>query len=200
MTLLKDSLKNCRLILASNSPRRRQLLGDCGLEFTLAQKYEVEEIYPADMEAERVPEYLAGLKSDGYPELLSEGDVLITADTVVILGDRILGKPADREEAVEMIRALSGKSHTVVTGVVLRSATDRQSFSAHSKVTFRELRDEEIEYYVSNYKPMDKAGAYGIQEWIGYVAVEHIEGSFYNVIGLPVQRLYVELEKFLTNK
>ena len=200
MTLLKDSLKNCRLILASNSPRRRQLLGDCGLEFTLAQKYEVEEIYPADMEAERVPEYLAGLKSDGYPELLSEGDVLITADTVVILGDRILGKPADRDEAVEMIRALSGKSHTVVTGVVLRSSTDRQSFSAHSKVTFRELRDEEIEYYVDTYSPLDKAGAYGIQEWIGYVAVEHIEGSFYNVIGLPVQRLYVELEKFLTNK
>lgn len=200
MTLLKDSLKNCRLILASNSPRRRQLLGDCGLEFMLAPKYEVDEIYPADMEAERVPEYLAGLKSDGYPELLSEGDVLITADTVVILGDRILGKPADREEAVEMIRALSGKSHTVVTGVVLRSATDRQSFSAHSKVTFRELRDEEIEYYVDTYSPLDKAGAYGIQEWIGYVAVEHIEGSFYNVIGLPVQRLYVELEKFLTNK
>ncbi|MBQ6604954.1 MAG: septum formation protein Maf [Tidjanibacter sp.] len=200
MTLLKDSLKNCRLILASNSPRRRQLLGDCGLEFMLAQKYEVEEIYPADMEAERVPEYLAGLKSDGYPEQLSDGDVLITADTVVILGDRILGKPADRGEAVEMIRALSGKSHTVVTGVVLRSATDRQSFSAHSKVTFRELRDEEIEYYVDTYSPLDKAGAYGIQEWIGYVAVEHIEGSFYNVIGLPVQRLYVELEKFLTNK
>ena len=200
MTLLKDSLKNCRLILASNSPRRRQLLGDCGLEFTLAQKYEVDEIYPADMEAERVPEYLAGLKSDGYPEQLSEGDVLITADTVVILGDRILGKPADREEAVEMIRSLSGKTHTVVTGVVLRSATDRQSFSAHSKVTFRELRDEEIEYYVDTYSPLDKAGAYGIQEWIGYVAVEHIEGSFYNVIGLPVQRLYVELEKFLTNK
>lgn len=200
MTLLKDSLKGHRLILASNSPRRRQLLGDCGLEFMLAQKYEVEEIYPADMEAERVPEYLAGLKSDGYPELLSEGDVLITADTVVILGDRILGKPADRGEAVEMIRALSGKTHTVVTGVVLRSATDRQSFSAHSKVTFRELRDEEIEYYVDTYSPLDKAGAYGIQEWIGYVAVEHIEGSFYNVIGLPVQRLYVELEKFLTNK
>ncbi len=200
MTLLKNRLKGHRLILASNSPRRRQLLGDCGLDFTLAQKYEVEEVYPADMVAEQVPEYLAGLKSDGYPESLAESDVLITADTVVILGDRILGKPADRDEAVEMIRALSGKSHTVVTGVVLRSADARQSFSAHSKVTFRELRDEEIEYYVDTYSPLDKAGAYGIQEWIGYVAVEHIEGSFYNVIGLPVQRLYVELENFLTNK
>lgn len=200
MTLLKDSLKGHRLILASNSPRRRQLLGDCGLEYTLAQRYEVEEVYPADMVAEQVPEYLAGLKSDGYPEQLLEGDVLITADTVVILGDRILGKPADRDEAVEMIRALSGKTHTVVTGVMLRSATAKHSFSSHSKVTFRALREEEIEYYVDTYSPLDKAGAYGIQEWIGYVAVEHIEGSFYNVIGLPVQRLYVELEKFLTNK
>lgn len=200
MTLLKDSLKGHRLILASNSPRRRQLLGDCGLEFSLAQKYEVEEVYPTDMEAESVPEYLAGLKSDGYPEPLLEGDVLITADTVVILGDRILGKPADRGEAVEMIRALSGKTHTVVTGVVLRSAASKHSFSSHSKVTFRQLRDEEIEYYVDKYSPLDKAGAYGIQEWIGYAAVEHIEGSFYNVIGLPVQRLYVELERFLNNK
>lgn len=200
MTLLKDKLHNHRLILASHSPRRRQLLGDCGLEFTLADKYEVEESYPADMAVEAVPEYLAGLKSDGYPEELSDGDILITADTVVILGNRILGKPADRDEAVEMIRSLSGRTHTVITGVVLRSANARCSFSSRSEVRFRELRSEEIEYYVDNFQPFDKAGAYGIQEWIGYAAVEHIEGSFYNVIGLPVQRLYVELEKFLNNK
>lgn len=200
MTLLKDRLQNYRLILASHSPRRRQLLGECGLEFTLADKYEVEESYPADMAVEAVPEYLAGLKSDGYPEPLAADEVLITADTVVILGDRILGKPADRDEAVEMIRSLSGRTHTVITGVVLRSADARCSFSSHSAVRFRELRSEEIEYYVDNFHPLDKAGAYGIQEWIGYAAVEHIEGSFYNVIGLPVQRLYVELERFLNNK
>lgn len=199
MTLLKDKLLSRRLILASHSPRRRQLLGDCGLEFTLADKYEVEENYPADMASEAVPEYLAGLKSDGYPEPLAEGDILITADTVVILGDRILGKPADRAEAVEMIRSLSGQTHTVITGVVLRSADGRRSFSSHSKVRFRHLRSEEIEYYVDTYSPLDKAGAYGIQEWIGYAAVEYIEGSFYNVIGLPVQRLYVELEEFVNN-
>ena len=197
--LLHEKLQNYRLILASRSPRRRELLAGCDLHFDIAEGYEVEEVYPETLAAEKVPEFLSGLKADGYPYPLADGDILITADTVVILGDRILGKPADRAEAVEMIRSLSGQTHTVITGVVLRSADGRRSFSSHSKVRFRKLRSEEIEYYVDTYSPLDKAGAYGIQEWIGYAAVEHIEGSFYNVIGLPVQRLYVELEEFVNN-
>ncbi len=197
MSLLSERLAHWRLILASHSPRRRQLLGECGLPFVLADKYEVAEIYPDDMAPEEVPLFLAGLKSDGYPEMLGEKDLLVTADTVVILGDRILGKPIDREDALRMIGELSGCTHTVVTGVVIRSARRSVAFAAHTKVRFRQLRSEEIEYYVDNFRPTDKAGAYGIQEWIGYAAVEHIEGSFYNVIGLPIQRLYVELERFL---
>ncbi len=197
MSLLLDKVAGWRLILASHSPRRRQLLSECGFSFVLADKYDVEEIFPADMEPSEVPIHLAGLKSDGYPEPLGERDLLITADTVVILDGQILGKPTDREDALRMVGSLSGRTHRVVTGVVIRTARQRVTFSAQTEVRFRRLRPEEVEYYVDNFRPLDKAGAYGIQEWIGYAAVEHIEGSFYNVIGLPIQRLYVELEKLL---
>ena len=195
--LLHDKLKNYRLILASQSPRRRQLLSDAGIEFTLADRFECDETFPQDMPAEDVAEYLSRLKSDAYPEPLAEGDILLTADTVVIADNRVLGKPSDRAEAIEMISLLSGCDHEVITGCTLRTATRQRSFSVRSKVHFRALDREEIEYYVDCYRPFDKAGAYGIQEWIGYVGIEGIEGSFYNVMGLPVQRLYSILKEFI---
>lgn len=195
MTLLKDKLAGRRVILASHSPRRRELMAGAGFDFMLADGYEVEETYPATLEAARVPEYLSRLKSHSYPVPLGEDDVLITADTVVLCDGRILGKPAGREEAEAMLAALSGRCHRVVTGVTLRHARAERSFSVASDVWFRPLRGEEIAYYVEHYRPFDKAGAYGIQEWIGYVAIERIEGSFYNVMGLPVQAVYAELER-----
>ncbi len=195
--LLHEKLQNYRLILASRSPRRRELLAGCDLHFDIAEGYEVEEVYPETLAADKVPEYLSGLKADGYPYPLADGDILITADTVVISRGRILGKPHSREEAMEMIRELSGRTHLVVTGVSLRDNRRSVSFSAESKVSFRELSDEEIAYYVDTYKPFDKAGAYGIQEWIGRTAIESIEGSFYNVMGLPVAALYKHLASFV---
>ena len=195
--LLYKKLNNFNLILASASPRRRQLLSDCGLQFALAEKFECDEHYPATMPCGEVAEYLSQLKSNAYPAPLQPNDILLTADTVVIAEGNILGKPADREEALTMLRMLSGCKHTVVTGVTLRTTSRTHSFSVASDVIFREITDEEIAYYVDTYKPFDKAGAYGIQEWIGYVAIEGIEGSFFNVMGLPVQRLYVELDAFV---
>ena len=195
--LLQDRLKNYRLILASASPRRRELLAACDLEFTLAEKFECEERYPADLAADKVAEYLSQLKSNAYPHALGEKDILLTADTVVILGDKILGKPHSEEEAVEMISSLSGATHKVVTGVTLRTAKQTISFSAESLVSFRTLDAEEVRYYVEKYRPLDKAGAYGIQEWIGYIGIEGIEGLFYNVMGLPVQRLYATLKELI---
>lgn len=195
--LLVDRLKNHRLLLASKSPRRREILKGCGLEFEIAEGMEAEENFPADMPLGEVAEYLSKIKSDAYCDTLREGDILITADTVVIASGEILGKPCDREDAVRMLRLLSGASHEVVTGVTLRTTDRERSFSCHSVVRFREMSDEEIAYYIDTYHPYDKAGAYGIQEWIGYVAISGIEGSFYNVMGLPVQMLWVELEKFV---
>ena len=194
--LLHDKLKSYRLILASQSPRRRQLLGDAGIEFELSPRYECEECYPATLPAVEVAEYLSRLKSEAYPEPLGEKDILLTADTIVVACDKVLGKPEDREDAIQTIKMFSGREHEVITGVTLRSATRAVSFSSHSKVNFRVLTDEEIAYYVDTYSPMDKAGAYGIQEWIGYVGIEGIEGSFYNVMGLPVQHIYTELQSF----
>lgn len=195
--LLKDKLKGKRLILASHSPRRRELLKGAGLDFIIADGYEVEEVFSPQMPARKVPEYLARLKSDAYPDALAADEILITADTVVILDGEIIGKPKDREDAVSMIGRLSGKEHVVITGVCLRTADKRKSFSVGSRVSFRELSPEEIIYYVDTFRPFDKAGAYGIQEWIGYVGIKGVKGSFYNVMGLPIQTLYVELGKFI---
>lgn len=195
--LLHERLRNYRLLLASQSPRRRELLSGCGLPYELAPRYVCEERYPAGLPAEEVPRYLSRLKSEAYPFPLDERDILLTADTVVVLGDRVLGKPHDRADAVAMLRALAGRSHVVVSGVTLRTVHASHTFTARSEVWFRPLRDEEIDYYVDTCRPYDKAGSYGIQEWLGYVAIERIDGSFYNVMGLPVQRLYVELERFL---
>ena len=195
--LLKDKLQNYRVLLASKSPRRRQLLEGCGIAFEIADGRETEEVYPSTLPTEKVAEYLSGLKSDAYADVLATNDLLITADTVVIAGGEILGKPADRADAVRMLRLLSGCEHKVITGVTLRTMAKKESFSCESRVRFRSLTDEEIEFYIDTYRPYDKAGAYGIQEWIGYVAIEAIEGSFYNVMGLPVQALYVRLGEFL---
>ena len=194
--LLHERLKNKRIILGSRSPRRRELLADCDITFEVADSYEVEEIFPADLPAAEVAEYLSRLKADGYPLPLAENDILITADTVVINNGEILGKPADRDHAIRMIASLGGKTHTVVTGVTIRTAERSVSFSSSSEVTFRALDTDEIEYYIDTYHPFDKAGAYGIQEWIGCTAIESISGSFYNVMGLPVAALYKHLKQF----
>lgn len=196
--LLHNQLEDYNLILASASPRRRQLLADCGLKFTLAEKFECDESFPASIPCNEVAQYISSLKSSAYPKELSEKDILLTADTVVIAENKILGKPTDRADAIKMLSLLSGRKHTVVTGVTIRSKSRTHCFSVESKVSFRNLTNEEIEYYIDNYQPFDKAGAYGIQEWIGYVAIDGIEGSFFNVMGLPVQRLYVELSEFVS--
>lgn len=195
--LLHEKLAPYRLLLASQSPRRRELMTACGLPFESAPKYDCEELYPPTLPAEEVPLYLARLKSDAYPGLLAPDEILLTADTVVVSESSVLGKPRNREEAAAMLRRLSGTRHTVVSGVAIRTADRSRSFGARTDVWFRPLAEEEIAYYIDTYRPFDKAGSYGIQEWIGSVAIERIEGSFHNVMGLPVQKLYVELDKFL---
>ncbi|WP_195498864.1 Maf family nucleotide pyrophosphatase [Alistipes timonensis] len=195
--LLNDKLKPYRLLLASQSPRRRELMTGCGLPYEPAPKYDCEEVYPADLPAEKVPLYLSQLKSRAWPGPLAPDVILLTADTVVVLDGEVLGKPCGREEAVGMLGRLSGRRHTVISGVTLRTAERMHSFEARTSVWFRTLSAEEIEHYVDTCRPFDKAGSYGIQEWIGYAAIERIEGSFYNVMGLPIQKVYVELDKFL---
>ncbi len=182
------------ILLASASFRRRELLTQLGVQYSLVKPSQEEEVVPSDICVEDVSEYLACQKSNAYKDL-KDNDLLITADTTVIVDNRILGKPKDYSDAFQMLRLLSGKTHLVVTGVCLRSIDKVVSFSVRTEVTFSNLDDEEIRFYIENYKPFDKAGAYGIQEWIGKVAVESINGSFYNVVGLPVQRLYRELKK-----
>ena len=164
----------------------------------MAEPFGCEERYPADLASDAVAAYLSRLKSESYPYPLAAGDILLTADTTVVAGDAVLGKPSDEEHARRMLAGLSGREHLVVTGVTLRSSTARHTFSAASRVRFARLSAEQIDYYVDRYRPLDKAGAYGIQEWIGYVGIERIEGSFYNVMGLPVQALCRELEKFIS--
>ena len=196
--LLHDKLKDYRLLLASQSPRRRELIAGCGLPCELAPKYDCEEIYPEELAAEEVPLFLSQLKSRAFPTPLAANDILLTADTVVVLDGEVLGKPRDREDALRMLRRLSGRRHTVVSGVTFRTPQRMHTFEVRTNVWFRTLTDEETAYYVDTFRPFDKAGAYGIQEWIGYAAIERIEGSFYNVMGLPIQKLYTELDKFLT--
>lgn len=188
------SIKNYKLILASASPRRQQLMKDAGFTFEVRLK-NVEEKYPQELHLENVPEYLSKVKASAFREELKADEVLITADTVVCIHDRILGKPADRKEAISMLQELSGNRHLVVTGVSVTTRMEQLSFSSRTDVFFKHLSNEEIEFYVDTYKPFDKAGAYGIQEWIGYIGIERIEGSFYNVMGLPIQKLYETLRK-----
>ena len=189
------NLDKYNIILASNSPRRKELLGGLDLEFQVKVIPGLEESYPESLPARQIPAYLAEQKASAYLDSLDDNDLLITADTIVWNNNQVIGKPADRDEAIAMIRSLSGHEHQVITGVCLTTKSFKKTFSVTSSVRFAELTDEEIIYYVDKYRPFDKAGAYGIQEWIGYVAVENIEGSFYNVMGLPVQRLYKELKE-----
>lgn len=187
-----------RVLLASASPRRRELLGLIVPEFAIASGIDVDETYPADMPAEQVPVFLSQLKAGAYATTLTPGELIITADTVVIIDGKILGKPHDRDAAIAMIEQLSGRTHTVVTGVTLTALDGhrRDSFSARTDVTFAPLTKAQIEEYVDRYMPLDKAGAYGIQEWIGAAAIERIDGSFYNVMGLPLHILYNHLRDF----
>lgn len=195
--LINESLKDRRLILGSASPRRKELLAGLGLPFTVDARSDPGETYDPSTPAEKVPEVLSVWKSEGFHRALEEGEILITADTVVICSGKVLGKPGSREEAAGMLRLLSGRTHTVVTGVCIRDNSGSRVFSCRSQVSFKILSDEEINYYIDNFAPYDKAGAYGIQEWIGYIGITGIEGSYFNVMGLPVQRLYSELADFL---
>ena len=180
------------ILLGSQSPRRRELLAGLDIEFECV-KIECEESFSDTLKGAEIPLYLAELKANAYNHKLGHDDVLITADTIVWLDGRVFGKPKNESEACEMLRTLSGKEHEVITGVCITTAKERRTFSVTSKVRFGHLSESEINHYVRKYCPLDKAGAYGIQEWIGYVGVERIEGSYYNVMGLPVQRLYKEL-------
>lgn len=181
------------IILASNSPRRKDLLSGLGFNYKSIVIPNIDESYPLDLEKELVAQHLAEKKSKSYTEYLTDNNLLITADTTVILNGEIYGKPKNEEDAVFMLKKLSANTHQVVTGVCLSTANNQKSFSVKTDVTFRPLSDSEIDYYVTEYKPLDKAGAYGIQEWIGYIGVEHLSGSYFNVMGLPVQELYSAL-------
>lgn len=191
-----ENLAAYRIVLGSNSPRRRDLLAGLDIPFEVYVIPGVEENYPNSLPPQEIPVFLSKQKAEAYLPL-EERVLLITADTIVWSGTEVIGKPKDREDAIRMLRSLSGHEHQVVTGVCLSTTKKQDTFSVVSSVRFASLTDEEIMYYVDKYKPFDKAGAYGIQEWIGYVGVESISGSFYNVMGLPVQRLYQELKKFV---
>ena len=191
-----SNLKKYHIILASKSPRRQELLRGMGVDFTILTK-ETPENYPADLPLDEVPKYLSLQKSLAFKDNELPADyLLITSDTVVICEGEILGKPKDRDDAERMLRMLSGKTHHVVTGVTVRSAEKTESFAVRSNVAFADLEQDEIDYYIEHCQPFDKAGAYGIQEWIGYVGISGLEGSFYNVMGLPTRKLYQCLKTF----
>ncbi|NOY51767.1 MAG: septum formation protein Maf [Chlorobi bacterium] len=195
--MLSDTLKNYKIILASASPRRRHLLGEMGFEFDVVSR-KIAEVFPLAYNPEQVALHLAELKAAAFSTTELEPDkLLIAADTVVALENRILGKPISRKNAFDTLEQLSGRSHKVITGVCLRTSTGTHSFASSTKVYFKQLDAEEINYYITNFLPFDKAGAYGIQEWIGHVAIEKIEGSYYNVMGLPTHKLYEELMSFI---
>lgn len=193
---MKSKLK---LLLASNSPRRRELLSGLDIPMEVVKLKDIEETHPAELKAGDIPLHIAKLKMSAYEFPLNDGEVLITADTVVWLKGKLMEKPKSETEACAMLRELSGMTHQVYTAVCLRSAYDSTSFVCESDVTFAQLTDEQIHYYVQTYKPLDKAGGYGIQEWIGYVGIEGIRGSYFNVMGLPVRRLYAALMTLKTN-
>ncbi len=182
-----------KLILASNSPRRKELLAGLGVPFEVRVLQDIDEHYPENLPVNEVARYIAKEKADAYRRIVAADKLIITADTVVIVGDEILGKPVDEADAVRMLKLLSGRTHQVMTGVCLLTAEKERCFDVTTDVTFKALTDEEIHYYVNRYRPFDKAGAYGIQEWIGYIGVTGLNGSYYNVMGLPVQRIYQEL-------
>lgn len=189
----KMETKRLKIILASASPRRKELLAGLDLDFKVKVIKGVSESYPESLRAEEVPQYISREKATAYQ--VADDELLLTADTVVVVDNTILGKPHDADDARRMLRLISGRTHQVVTGVTLTTAKAQKTFGVTTDVTFRQLTDDEINYYISHYRPFDKAGAYGIQEWIGYIGVTSIHGSYYNVMGLPVQRIYQEIMK-----
>ena len=189
--MLREKLKNHTIILASSSPRRQQFFRELDLDFVIQIK-EVEEIYPKELEGTEITDFLADLKSKPFTNL-SKNDLLITSDTIVWLHDKALGKPKNKDEAFTMLKELSGKKHEVITSISIKSVAFQKIINDITTVYFKEITDEEINYYVKNFKPFDKAGAYGIQEWLGFIAIHKMEGSYFNVVGLPIHKLYKEL-------
>lgn len=185
-----------KIILASNSPRRKELLAGLDLQFEVRVLQGIDESYPKDLPTQKIAEFISKKKADAYVATMADDELVITADTVVILGDEVMGKPHDEADAKRMLGELSGQTHQVATGVTLSTKERQMSFSVVTNVTFKQLSADEIDYYVRTYHPMDKAGAYGIQEWIGYIGVTALEGSYFNVMGLPVQRIYEALKRF----
>lgn len=191
-----DNLKKYNIVLASNSPRRKELLQRMGVNFKVRTLFGIDESYPDSLRGEDIVRYISRNKAQAYRSSMAPNELLITADTIVYVEGEVMGKPKTAEQAKEMLHKLSGKSHQVITGVTIVTADRTEGFGVTSQVKFAEITDEEINFYVDNYLPFDKAGAYGIQEWIGIVAVEEIKGSYFNVVGLPVQRLYQKLKTF----
>jgi septum formation protein len=196
--MLLEKIKGYKLILATQSPRRHFLMKEAGFNFEIKVPHGIEEVYPDALSETEIPKYLAELKASWFNNRLAENEIVITADTIVVLDNKVLGKPTSYDDAIQMLQSLSGRPHDVVTGVCLLSKNKKYSFSAFTKVWFRNLTNEEIKFYVDTYKPFDKAGSYGAQEWIGYIGIEHIEGSYFNVMGLPIQMVYNELERFIS--
>ena len=195
--MLEKILSGRKIILASASPRRKELLGGLGVDFTVDTQNSFEEIAPEHLPYSEWPEYMAKGKSHGFHKNLLPDEILITADTMVLCSDEIMGKPKDRDDAIRMVRKLQDNSHSVLTGVCIRSLEKEVCFTAKTEVFFDALSQAEIEYYVDTYRPFDKAGAYGVQEWVGYAGIKRIEGSYFNVVGLPVQMLYKKLKEFV---
>lgn len=192
-----DKLNEYSYILCSKSPRRQFLLKELGIDFRIEVNNDVEEVYPDTLSKMEIPKFLAELKAGSFKGKLKDKEILLTADTIVWLDNKVVGKPKDKEDAIAILNSLSGKKHEVITGVCLMNVHKKRSFTSVSEVYFTPLSEGEIEYYVDHHKPYDKAGAYGVQEWIGYVGVEKIIGSYYNVMGLPLQKLYAELIQFI---
>ena len=190
-----DNLKKYKVVLASNSPRRKELLSGLGIDYEVKTLPDIDESFPEGLSEVETATYIARAKADVYRNIMQSDELIITADTIVWLDGEVMGKPLDGEDARRMLRALSGKTHQVITGVCLTTIDSQKAFATVTDVTFCHLSEEEIDYYVERYRPMDKAGSYGIQEWIGFVGVESISGSYFNVMGLPIQRLYTELKK-----
>ena len=190
-----DNLKKYKVVLASNSPRRKELLSGLGIDYEVKTLPDIDESFPEGLSEVETATYIARAKADIYRTIMQPDELIITADTIVWLDGEVMGKPVDSEDARRMLRALSGKTHQVITGVCLTAINGQKAFATVTDVTFCGLSEEEIDYYVECYRPMDKAGSYGIQEWIGFVGVESISGSYFNVMGLPIQRLYTELKK-----
>lgn len=193
---IQEVAQRYQIILASNSPRRKELLDGLNIPYSVVSLPDVDESFPSYLQAEEIPLHISKKKSEAYRPMMKDNSLLITADTIVWHEEKVFGKPTDREDAKRMLQSLSGKTHQVITGVTLSTKNKERSFAALSEVRFAPLEEDEIEYYLDHYKPYDKAGSYGVQEWIGYIGVESIKGSYFNVMGLPIQRLYMELQHF----